>query len=506
MREGAVSGGLEFRAVTKSFGAVRALRDVSFAVEAGTAHALVGENGAGKSTLMKILAGITRPDSGDVLWNGERLGLRSPRQALDRGIGMVYQEMVLFPNLTVAENIFAGREKTGTAGWLRQRQMRERTAELIAELHLPMSPETEVATLGAAPQQLLQIARALAFDCRVLILDEPTTCLTDGETADLFRILERLRGRGVTLIYVSHKLPEIFRLCDRITILRDGAHVATGPRQDLTPETVVRSMVGRDLEPPAAATAAEAIARAAGRPPLLSVAGLGRRPHFEDVSLSVRAGEIVALFGLVGSGRSELAETVFGLYPPDRGTMTLDGAPFRPRNPIEAVRAGIALAPEDRQRQGLFMNLDVGDNLSVARALASGGGRIDARAETEAGEALVREWRIKTPSLAVSPDDLSGGNQQKVLLARWLSTSPRLLILDEPTKGVDVGAKYEIHEMIRTQAARGMGCLLISSDLPEVLALAHRVAVLREGRLQGELTAVQASEEAVMRLATAIIH
>jgi ABC-type sugar transport system ATPase subunit len=498
--------GLEFRGVTKSFGAVRALRNVSFAVDSGSAHALVGENGAGKSTLMKILAGITRPDDGQVLWDGERLSLRHPRHALDRGIGMVYQEMVLFPNLTVSENIFAGRERIGPGGWLRKRPMRDRTAELLAELHLPLDPETEVATLGSAHRQLLQIARALAFDCRVLILDEPTTCLTDGETADLFHTLERLRSRGVTLIYVSHKLPEIFRLCDHVTILRDGEHVATAPRRDLTPEAVVRSMVGRDLEPPAATTAAEAIARAAGHAPLLSVTGLSRQPYFEDLSLSVRPGEIVGLFGLIGSGRSELAETIFGLYAPERGEMTLDGAPFHPRSPIEAVRGGIALAPEDRQQQGLFMNLGVGDNLSVARELAAHHRRIDARAEVEAGEALVKAWRIKTPSLTASPDSLSGGNQQKVLLARWLSTNPRLLILDEPTKGVDVGAKYEIHDMIRAHAARGMGCLLISSELPEVLALAHRVVVLREGRLQGELTAAQASEEAVMRLATAVLH
>jgi rhamnose transport system ATP-binding protein len=492
--------GLEFRNVTKSFGGVRALRDVSFSVAPGAVHALVGENGAGKSTLMKILAGIERPDAGELSWHGQRLDLSTTRRALDQGIGMVHQEQMLFPNLSVTENIFAGREHTDRLGRLRHGAMRARTAELIADLHLPLQPEDEVGSLSVAHRQLLQIARALAFDCRILILDEPTTCLTEAETSDLFRILERLRGPGVTLIYVSHKLPEIFRLCDRITVLRDGELVGGYDRAQVTPRDIVRAMVGRDLEagPPPRAVAAAA-------DPLLEVQGLARRPYFEDVSLHVAAGEVVALFGLVGSGRSELAETLFGLYTPSAGRVRLRGQTLERGDPVAAVRGGMALSPEDRQRQGLFFNLTVGDNLALAHALAGGRWLVDRRGEAEAGARAVEEFRIRTPGLEATPDRLSGGNQQKVLLARWLLTRPSLLLLDEPTKGVDVGAKYEIHEAIRAQVAQGMGCLLVSSDLPEVLALAHRIVVMREGRVQGEL-ASGTSEEAVMRLATAVRH
>jgi ABC-type sugar transport system ATPase subunit len=495
-------GGLEFRSVSKSFGAVQALRGVSFTVERAEAHALVGENGAGKSTLMKVLAGIVRPDEGELLWEGERLELATPRHALDRGIGMVYQEQVLFPNLTVAENIFAGRELTGgRLGLLRGAEMRARTAELMDELHLSVRPDEEVGALSTAQRELLQIARALAFDCRILILDEPTTCLTEAETRDLFQILDRLRTRGVTLLYVSHKLPEIFRLCDRISVLRDGAYVSTFVRSAVGAPDIVRAMVGRELESPATVAGFDPAA-----PPVLEVAGLTRRPWFEGVSLAVRGGEIVGLFGLVGSGRSEFLETLFGVHPPQAGSIRLQGTPLEARSPVAAVRAGMALAPEDRQRQGLFLNLSSRDNVVLTSELASGRWRIDSRREAAAGERVIKDLRIKAPSPEAPPDRLSGGNQQKLMLGRWLLTAPRLLLLDEPTKGVDVGAKYEIHEAVRARAAAGLACLMVSSDLPEVLALAHRIVVMREGRIQGELGAADADEEAVMRLATAVRH
>jgi ABC-type sugar transport system ATPase subunit len=404
----------------------------------------------------------------------------------------------------VTENIFAGRERVGALGRLHKREMRERTQALLQELGLPLSPDVEVESLNAAERQLLQIARALAFECRMLILDEPTTCLTDAESAELFRILDRLKAAGLTLIYVSHKLHEVFRLCDRITVLRDGAHVTTQPKAELTPRDVVRSMVGRDLE--VQTRSPEALATIEAQAPLLTVEGLTRRPHFEDVSFAVRPGEILGVFGLVGSGRSEVAETLFGLHTADAGRVTLGGVPFEASDPIDAVRAGVAFVPEDRQRQGLFGNLDVGQNLAVTRELAAHDPRIDRRAEAASGRGLLEDFRIKAAGLEASPDSLSGGNQQKVLFARWLSTAPKLLILDEPTKGVDIGAKYEIHERVRKEAARGMGCLLISSDLPEVLVLADRVLVMREGRVRGVLEAAQANEESVMRLATAVAH
>lgn len=487
---------LEFQNIVKSFGAVRALRGVSFSVREGEAHAIVGENGAGKSTLMKILAGILRPDSGQMIWRDQKLQLETPRDALDCGIGMVYQEMMLFPNLTVSENIFAGRELTGPAGRLKGNQMSERTAELLDRLHLKFAPGDPVESLSVAHQQLLQIARALAFECRILILDEPTTCLTASETGDLFRILEGLRERGVTLIYVSHKLPEVFRLCDAITVLRDGEHAGSFRKEQVTTEQIVRCMVGRDLE----ARTAD-LTEGLGEE-LLAVERLTRRPLFEELSLKVRAGEIVGLFGLVGSGRSDFAETLFGLHRPDSGSVRIGGRLLNLKSPLESVRAGIALVPEERNRQGLFFNLTIRENLLLPLQQARGSIMIRRRNENRQSAELIQRWRIKAAGIEAEPSSLSGGNQQKVVLAKWLSTEPRLLILDEPTKGVDVGAKYEIHEIIRIQARQGAGCLLISSELPEILTLAHRIVVLREGRMQGELDASTASEEAVMSLAT----
>ena len=383
-------GQLSFQDISKSFGAVRALSGVTFPVAEGEAHALVGENGAGKSTLMRVLAGIVRPDAGQLTWNGQPLDLRSPRDALDRGIGMVYQEMLLFPNLGATENIFAGREVTGGLGRLRKAEMRRRTAALLSDLHLTVRPEAEVGALSAAQQQLLQIARALAFECRILILDEPTTSLTGAETAHLFRVLDRLRSRGVTLIYVSHKLEEVFRLCDRITVLRDGRHIGTFDKSRTSPPEIVRAMVGRDLEtPPPSGPLAAAVGA-----PLLEVSGFTRRPWFEDISLTVHAGEIVALFGLVGSGRSELLETLFGLHRPDRGGARLEGRPVRFGSPVEAVRAGLALVPEERQRQGLFFNLSVRDNLLLPAENAAGRWRRDGGREGVVSLRLIEQWRI----------------------------------------------------------------------------------------------------------------
>ena len=492
------SQGLQFSDVRKSFGAVRALRGVSFGVAEGEAHGLMGENGAGKSTLLKILAGIVQPDAGAVHWRGERLHLGSPRDALERGIGMVYQEMLCFENLSVAGNIFAGREIVH-GGRLQHQAMRERTRALLDELHLPISPDAPAASLSAAYRQLLQVARALAFDCQILVLDEPTTALTDAETDHLFAVLAKLKARGTTLLYVSHRLPEVFRLCDRITVLRDGSYVNTFTRDAATPNDVVRAMVGRELPPRATLTAREHDDR---RPPALSIDGLGRRPCFRNVSLRVNAGEIVGLFGLVGSGRSELLETIFGLYRREAGTIRVHGEPIDPASPVDAARAGIALVPEERQRQGLLFNLTIRHNLVLPGRTIKRDVLVHTGSERREAQALVDAWRIKAAGVEVPPDSLSGGNQQKVVVAKWLATSPRVLLLDEPTKGVDVGAKFEIHEIIRREAARGAACLVASSDLPEVLALADRIVVMREGHIQGQIAGAAATEEAVMHLAT----
>jgi ABC-type sugar transport system ATPase subunit len=499
-------GGLQFTDVRKSFGAVKALRGVTFSVADGEAHALMGENGAGKSTLLKVLAGILQPDGGDVHWRGERLHLRSPREALERGIGMVYQEMLSFPNLSVTGNIFAGRELT-RGGRLRHAEMRERTKAILAELHLAISPDAAADSLSVAHRQLLQVARALAFKCQVLVLDEPTTSLTDAEADHLFAVLERLKAGGVTLLYVSHRIPEVFRLCDRITVLRDGTFVETCDRRGVTPDHIVRTMVGRELPPRAAFAKASAPRAVDGSTPqeprpVLAVESLARRPCFTNVTLSVRPGEIVGLFGLVGSGRSELLETIFGLFTPDAGTVRVDGQLVPASSPRAAARAGIALVPEERQRQGLLFNLTIRHNLVLPDRTVKGDILVHAGAERREARQLVDTFRIKAADVEIAPDALSGGNQQKVVVAKWLATFPKILLLDEPTKGVDVGAKFEIHEIVRREAARGAGCLVASSDLPEMLALADRILVMREGHIRGQLEGAAATEEAVMRLAT----
>jgi rhamnose transport system ATP-binding protein len=488
--------GLEFRGVSKAFGAVRALDDVSFSVAAGETHACVGENGAGKSTLLKILAGIVSPDRGEIRWQDERLRLTGPRDALERGIGLVSQETLAFPNLSVAGNIFAGREITRRGGRLDEPAMLERTAALLEELHVPVSPGTGMDRLPAAYAQLVQVARALAFDCRVLVLDEPTTSLTDAEVDHLFGVLGRLKAQGVTVLFVSHRLPEVFRLCDRITVLRDGHFVTTVARAATTLDAVVRAMVGR--EPPARLAGSGEETRGL---PLLAVRDFTRRPAFEYVSLDVHAGEVVGLFGLVGSGRSELLETIFGLHAPQAGTLAIEGRQIAPRSAADATRAGLALVPEDRQRQGLFANLSVRHNLALPRAAQRRVRVIHARDEQRLAQHTVEALSIKTSSLEATPDQLSGGNQQKVVTGKWLATEPRVLLLDEPTKGVDVGAKFEIHGIIRQQVRAGMGCLMASSDLPEVLAIADRILVMRQGGLRGEITGALATEENVMRLA-----
>lgn len=491
-------GGLQFTDLRKAFGAAQALRGVSFAVAEGETHAIVGENGAGKSTLLKILAGLLEADSGSITWRGERLEASSPRDALERGIGMVYQEMLAFPNLPVAANIFAGREIVGRLGWLKRSEMRARTRAILDELHLAVDPAALAESLPAAYRQLLQVARALAFDCRILVLDEPTTALTDAETEHLFAIVEKLKKKGVTILYVSHRLPEVFRLCDRITVLRDGLFVDTFDTKIATHDQIVRAMVGRDLPDRSAA----GVDFQFPMRPALEIKGLTRRPCFRDVSLSVKAGEIVALFGLVGSGRSELLETIFGIYRPHGGSIAIDGKTIQLRSAVDAARAGLALVPEERQRQGLFFNLSLRHNLMLPLRQMSRTRLIRPAADWAESTHLIDAWRIKAAGPDALPDSLSGGNQQKVVLAKWLATRPRVLMLDEPTKGVDVGAKFEIHHVIRREALAGTACLIVSSDLPEVLALAHRVIVMREGRVQGELRGAEATEEAVMHLAT----
>ena len=438
-----------------------------------------------------------RPDQGEVRLDGAPIQFGSPRDALSRGIGLVYQERLSFPNLSVAGNIFAGRELTTRGGWLDEAAMHRRTRTLLDELHLAIPPDRRMEHVSAAHAQLVQVARALAFECRVLVLDEPTTSLTDGEVDHLFRVLADLRARGVTLLFVSHRLPEVFRLCARITVLRDGGFVGTFDAATTAPDEIVRAMVGR--EPPDRVERAVPGGREA---PALSLDGLSRRDAFDDVSLDVRRGEIVGIFGLVGSGRTEVLETLFGLARPDAGAIRIDGRVVELTSARAAVRAGLALVPEDRQTQGLFFNMNLRQNLALPLAAAGRRAVIDTAAETRVAGDQMGALSIRASSMDALPDSLSGGNQQKLVAGKWLATAPRVLLLDEPTKGVDVGAKFEIHNIIRRNAARGMACLMVSSDLPEVLALADRIIVMREGQVRGVLDGPTATEESVMRLAT----
>jgi rhamnose transport system ATP-binding protein len=489
---------LQFDSIQKSFGAIKALRGVSFDVAAGEAHALVGENGAGKSTLLKILAGLVHADSGEMRWQGRPFFPKSPREAIEHGVGMVYQEMLCLPNLSVAANIFCGREIC-RGGLLDEAAMIERSRTVLARLHLAVDPRAVAETLSTAHRQLLQVARALAFDCKILVLDEPTTSLTDAEADHLFDVLRELKRGGTTILYVSHRLPEVFRLCERITVLRDGAYVGTYARDEVAPADIVKAMVGREIP---ARTERQGPGGLAEAETQLSVRNLSRRPCFENISLEVRRGEIVALFGLVGSGRSELLETLIGLHQPTAGSIHFDGRPVTLRSPRDAARAGIVLVPEERHRQGLWFNFDLRNNLSIPRATLLGGITVNAADERRDAAGMLTDWRIKAGGIEVEPDTLSGGNQQKIVVAKWMATNPRVLLLDEPTKGVDVGAKFEIHEVIRRQAVNGLSVVMASSDLPEVLALADRILVMKEGRLQGEIAGSVATEESVMHLAT----
>jgi rhamnose transport system ATP-binding protein len=504
---------LQFDRIEKSFGAITALRGVSFTVAAGEAHALVGENGAGKSTLLKILAGLVRADRGDIRWQGESFVPSGPREAIERGIGMVYQEMLCLPNLSVAANIFCGREIC-RFGQLDEAAMRARTQAVLDRLSLRIDPDSLAESLSAAHRQLLQVARALAFDCRVLVLDEPTTALTDAEADHLFDVLRELKAGGTTILYVSHRLPEVFRLCDRITVLRDGALVDTFTTANVTTNDIVKAMVGRDLPARANHSGPSGLAEArlvrrspkgeggSAKADALVTKRLTLSPKFKNIDLRVAAGEIVGLFGLVGSGRSELLETIFGLHRPDSGQLQLDGTTVSFRSPRDAARAGIVLVPEERHRQALLFNLDLRHNLVIPKATLTANVLIAASQECRDAAQMLADWRIRAAGIDALPDSLSGGNQQKVVVAKWMATKPRVLLLDEPTKGVDVGAKFEIHELIRQQAREGLAVLVVSSDLPEILALADRIIVMKEGELQGAMLSAIATEENVMHLAT----
>jgi ABC-type sugar transport system ATPase subunit len=487
---------LKISGISKRFPGVQALQDVSFEVAEGSIHAVMGENGAGKSTLMQVIAGVHQPDAGTIDFGGQTLRFSNPAEAQAKGIAIVYQELNLAPNLSIAENIFLGIEPRMTLWFLDRTNLRARAEEAMAQLGLHFDPDRIVRTLTVAQQQLIEICKSLIRSPRLLILDEPTSSLSETESAILFRVIADLQNRGVTILYISHRLPEVFALCDTLTVLRDGRHVRTLQVQESNEAEVVRLMVGREL--------LEFHRTKAEKPNdvVLEVRNLTRKGQYQNVSFSLRRGEIVAMAGLIGAGRSETAMGIFGSPPPDHGELVLNGKKMDFREPKDALTAGIAFVPEDRKSMGLVLGASVATNISSAnlRRLAIGP-FVNRPVENALVERYINRLNVRTPTTEQRTGLLSGGNQQKVLLAKWLAVQPSVLIVDEPTRGVDIGTKAEIYTLFDQLVREGIAILVISSDLPEVLALADRILVMRHGRLAGELTRAEATEERIMHLA-----
>ncbi len=487
----------ELVGISKSFGATHALDGVSFDLRPAEVHALVGENGAGKSTLVKILAGVHQPDAGSIRLDGTVTQIAGPAAARALGIAVVHQEPQLFPDLSVAENVFIGHAPAGPLRMVDWGAMRRRAQGLFGELAIQLDVEAPVRGLSMADQQLIEIAKALSVDAGVLILDEPTASLSAHEVERLFTIVRGLRDRGVAVLFVSHRLDEVFELCDRATILRDGRWVATAATSELTTSDLVRHMVGRtvSLFPKVESPVGDV---------LLEVRGLTRGDAFRNVSFDVHAGEIVGMAGLVGAGRTEVARVLFGVDRADVGEIQLAGRPVSFATPAAALAAGIAYVPEDRHQDGLILDFSIASNVTLPIL-----GRLFPRLlisrsrEWEMGARYVDQLRIRATGVDQLAGALSGGNQQKVVLAKWLATEPRVLILDEPTRGIDIGAKVEVHRIISELAASGLAIILISSDLPEILAMSDRILVMHEGVIGAEIARADATEEAVMFAATA---
>jgi len=483
--------------VTKAYAGVQALKSASLELRSGEVHALVGENGAGKSTLIKIITGAVQADSGEIVLNGKTLSHNSPRLAKEMGIVAIYQQPALFPELSVAENIAVGLEQRGPASLINWRERRRRAAELLAQVGARIDPETEAGDLTMPQQQLVEIARALGADARVLILDEPTASLSEEDTQNLFKVIQQLRAKGVGMIYISHRLEELPLIADRVTVLRDGRTIETRLMADVNRHQLIQLMVGRELS---AVFPKKEVALGDAVVELLDL-GCGES-GITKVNLSLRAGEIVGLAGLVGAGRTELGRTLFGLTPADKGKILLRGKPISISTPAQAIKNGIAFLPEDRRRHGVILNMQIGANITLASLdRLSRLGVMDFKREKKIAAEYTQRLGVKTPATYVPVSTLSGGNQQKVALSRWLVTKPSVLILDEPTQGIDVGAKAEIHALMTELAAEGVAILMISSELPEILGMSDRVAVMFGGTIVEILDRSKATQQKVLALA-----
>ena len=488
------------RDLSKSFAGVRALDRAQFELLPGEVHALMGENGAGKSTLMKVLAGVYRKDSGEVLLDGQPVDIESPRAAQALGIGIIHQELNLMNHLSAAQNIFIGREPRGRFGlFIDEEAMCCEAQRIFDRMNLKLDPRTPVGELTVARQQMVEIAKALSFESRVLIMDEPTAALNNEEVADLFRIIARLRSRGVAVVYISHKMDELKRIADRVTVMRDGQYIATVPMATTPMDTLIAMMVGRQL-----AEAEHEMPDTSANEVVLEARGICRGTMVRDASFVLRRGEILGFAGLMGAGRTELARAVFGADRIDAGEVFVNGQKVVIGSPEDAVANGIGYLSEDRKHFGLATGMDVETNIALAsmKSFLSMGFFIDRAAVESAGERYVRQLGIKTPSVRQQVRLLSGGNQQKIVIAKWLLRDCKVLFFDEPTRGIDVGAKAEIYRLLNELAAQGKAIVIISSELPEVLRMSHRVLVMCEGRITGELAAREASQEKIMQLAT----
>lgn len=492
---------IKMETICKSFPGVQALNNVNLELYKGKITALLGENGAGKSTLMKILGGVSKKDSGAIFYQGKRIDLNSPKQAQNLGISFIHQELNLIPYLSIAENIFLGREftknLTGRIDWPR---LYRESKRYLNQLGVTTDPKALVKDLGIGEQQMVEIAKSLSLDAEIIIMDEPTAALTEKETKKLFEIIRNLKENGKAIIYISHKIEEVFQICDRVTVLRDGKEVGNACLQDLDREKLIQMMVGRKLE--------EKFPRKALRSgkEVLRVERLTKKNLLQEISFSVRAGEVLGVSGLIGAGRTELAKGIFGALKIDAGAIYLEGKKIKIKKPQDAVTAGIAYLSEDRKMEGLFLNLSVKNNITIAALNKfSSLGKIHKKSEFKEVTGYIEKLHIKTPSVNQMVKNLSGGNQQKVVISKWMMIDPKVLILDEPTRGIDVGAKIEIYDLINSLKESGVAIILISSEMPEVMGISDRIMVMHEGKITGEFTRDEASQEKIMKCAVGIV-